>query len=69
MDIISGGKMETFGLIALVILFCYSSYPNKVKKLERNLRKIKKLAMEKKNNKFNLCVRDIIYIRIICKLL
>ena len=38
--------MEVFGLIALLILFCYSSYPNKVRKLDRDIKRIKKSTME-----------------------
>ena len=38
--------MEVFGLIALLILFYYSSYPNKVRKLDRDIKRIKKSTME-----------------------
>lgn len=34
--------MEWLGVIAFIMIMCYSSYPDKVKKLEANMKKIEK---------------------------
>lgn len=34
--------MEYFGLISFVLIICYSSYPEKIKKLESKIKKLEK---------------------------
>lgn len=39
--------MEYLGVLAFVIVLCYMSYPDKVKKLERKVKKLEKKGAEK----------------------
>ena len=35
-------NMEWFGIVALLLLFCYSAYPGKVKRLETKVKRLEK---------------------------
>ncbi len=37
-----GGYMEYLGVLAFIIMLCYMSYPDKVKKIERKVKKLEK---------------------------
>ena len=40
--------MEYLGVLAFVIVLCYMSYPDKVKKLERKVKKVRKRKVQRK---------------------
>ena len=53
--------MEWLGLISFVILLCYSSYPGKIKSLEKKVKKLQKKNKEgKEGNEMSRLIQDLV---------
>ena len=46
--------MEWFGIVALLLLLCYSAYPGKVKRLETKVKRLEKKQRGVKSMDYNL---------------
>ena len=44
-------NMEWFGIVALLLLLCYSAYPGKVKRLETKVKRLEKMIAQKYGKK------------------
>ena len=55
--------MEWFGIVALLLLLCYSAYPGKVKRLETKVKRLEKMMNTKtERNTFTKKIGQTVYI-------
>ena len=45
-------NMEWFGIVALLLLLCYSAYPGKVKRLETKVKRLEKMIVQNKERNY-----------------